>query len=160
MAAVVNACKIVNKKLENIKVVVNGAGSAAIAVVKLLLSMGIKNAILCDRRGIIYEGRTEGMNSAKEAIAKITNRDILKGTLADALKGADVFIGLSGPGLVTKEMVMGMNPDPIIMAMANPVPEIMPDEAKAGAKVICTGRSDFLTRLTMFSLFQEYSEVH
>lgn len=144
MAAVVNACKIVNKKLENIKVVVNGAGSAAIAVVKLLLSMGIKNAILCDRKGIIYEGRTEGMNSAKEAIAKITNRDILKGTLADALKGADVFIGLSGPGLVTKEMVMDMNPDPIIMAMANPVPEIMPEEAKeAGAKVICTGRSDF-----------------
>lgn len=144
MAAVVNACKILNKKLENIKVVVNGAGSAAIAVVKLLLSMGIKNAILCDRKGIIYEGRTEGMNSAKEAIAKITNRDILKGTLADALKGADVFIGLSGPGLVTKEMVMDMNPDPIIMAMANPVPEIMPEEAKeAGAKVICTGRSDF-----------------
>ncbi|NLT95965.1 MAG: NAD-dependent malic enzyme [Clostridia bacterium] len=144
MAAVVNACKIVNKRLEDIKVVVNGAGAAAIAVVKLLLSMGITNAILCDRNGIIYEGRAEGMNKAKEEIAKVTNRAMLKGTLADALVGADVFIGLSGPGVVTKEMVKSMNPDPIVMAMANPVPEIYPDEAKeAGAKVICTGRSDF-----------------
>lgn len=143
-AAVVNACKIVNKKLEDIKVVVNGAGAAGIAVTKLLLSMGIKNAILCDTRGIIYEGRTEGMNEAKNEIAKLTNRDMLKGTLADAMVGADLFFGLSGPGVVTKEMVESMNSDPIVMAMANPIPEIMPDEAKAaGAKVICTGRSDF-----------------
>lgn len=144
MAAVVNACRIVNKKLERIKVVVNGAGAAAIAVVKLLLSMGVENVILCDRTGAIYEGRAEGMNSAKEAIAKKTNKEKIAGKLADAMVGADVFIGLSGPGLVSKEMVKSMNTDPIIMAMANPVPEIMPEEAMAGgAKVICTGRSDF-----------------
>jgi len=144
MAAMVNACKITNKKIEEVKVVVNGAGAAAIAVVRLLLSMGVENVILCDRTGAIYEGRIEGMNSAKEAIAKLTNKEKITGKLADAMVGADVFIGLSGPGLVTKEMVKSMNPDPIIMAMANPVPEIMPDEAReAGAKVICTGRSDF-----------------
>ncbi|NLW23986.1 MAG: NAD-dependent malic enzyme [Clostridia bacterium] len=144
LAALLNSLKIVNKKLEDIKVVINGAGAAAIAIVKLLINTGVKNTILCDRRGIIYEGRTEGMNSAKEEIAKITNPEKLQGTLADALKGADVFIGVSGPGVVTKEMVASMNTDPIVMAMANPVPEIMPDEARAGgAKVICTGRSDF-----------------
>ncbi|MGI6227268.1 MAG: NAD(P)-dependent malic enzyme [Peptococcales bacterium] len=144
MAAMVNACKIVKKKLEDVKVVVNGAGAAAIAVVKLLLSMGVKNVILCDRTGTIYEGRAEGMNSAKESIAKQTNKEKVAGKLSDAMVGSDVFIGLSGPGLVNKEMVKSMNTDPIIMAMANPVPEIMPEEAmEAGAKVICTGRSDF-----------------
>jgi len=154
MSAVVNACKIVNKKVEDIKIVVNGAGSAAIAVVKLLLSMGVNNAILCDRTGIIYEGRTQGMNHAKEAISKQTNKGMVKGKLADAMVGADVFIGLSAPGVVSKEMVKSMSPDPIIMAMANPVPEIMPEEAKeAGAKVICTGRSDFPNQVNNVSAF-------
>ncbi|MGI6684731.1 MAG: NAD(P)-dependent malic enzyme [Bacillota bacterium] len=144
MAGLVNALKIVNKKLEDIKVITCGAGAAGIAIIKLLMSMGVKDVIMCDRRGAIYEGRKEGMNPEKEAIAKITNRGMEKGSLADAFKGADVFIGVSGPGLVTKEMVASMNKDAIVMAMANPIPEIMPEEAKeAGAAVICTGRSDF-----------------
>jgi malate dehydrogenase (oxaloacetate-decarboxylating) len=144
MAGLINALKIVNKKVEDIKVVTSGAGAAGVAVIKLLMSMGVKNVIMCDRKGIIYEGRAEGMNVAKEEMAKITNRQMQKGTVADAFKGADVFVGVSGPGLVTKEMVASMNPGAIIMAMANPTPEIMPDEAKeAGAVVICTGRSDF-----------------
>ncbi|MFZ5943973.1 MAG: NAD(P)-dependent malic enzyme [Bacillota bacterium] len=154
MAGLVNACKIVNKKVEEVKVVVNGAGASAIAVVKLLISMGIANVILCDRTGAIYEGRTEGMNSAKEAMAKITNKDKVQGKLADALVGADIFIGLSGPGLVTQEMVKNMNPDPIVMAMANPTPEIMPEEAiAAGAKVVCTGRSDYPNQVNNVSAF-------
>ncbi|HHT63767.1 MAG: NAD(P)-dependent malic enzyme [Bacillota bacterium] len=144
MAGLVNALKIVNKKLEDIKVITCGAGAAGIAIIKLLIHMGVKDVIMCDRRGTIYEGRTEGMNPEKEEIAKITNRDMVKGSLADAFKGADVFIGVSGPGLVTKEMIASMNKGAIVMAMANPIPEIMPDEAKeAGAAVICTGRSDF-----------------
>jgi len=144
MAGLVNALKIVDKKLENIKVVTNGAGAAGIAIIKLLLSMGVQDVVMCDRRGIIYEGRPEGMNSAKEEIAKVTNRDKQSGSLTDALKGADVFIGVSGPELVKPEMVKDMADGSIIMAMANPEPEIMPDLAKeAGASVICTGRSDF-----------------
>ncbi len=144
MASIINALRIVDKKLEQIKVVTNGAGAAGIAIIKLLLSMGVKDVVMCDRRGIIHEGRQQGMNPAKEEIAKVTNRDKLKGTLADALPGADVFIGVSGPGLVTPDMVKSMAGNAIIMAMANPVPEIMPDLAKqAGAKVVCTGRSDF-----------------
>ncbi|MBO8167572.1 MAG: NAD-dependent malic enzyme [Thermoanaerobacteraceae bacterium] len=144
MAGLVNALKIVGKRLEEIRVVTNGAGAAGIAIIKLLLSMGVRDVIMCDRRGIIYEGRPEGMNPAKEEIAKVTNREKRSGTLADALQDADVFIGVSGPNLVTKDMVRSMAKEPIIMAMANPVPEIMPDEAKeAGAKVVCTGRSDF-----------------
>lgn len=154
MAALVNACKIVNKKFEKVKVVVNGAGASATAVVKLLISMGIQNVILCDRKGVIYEGRTEGMNSAKEKMAKITNKEKIKGKLAEAIAGADVFIGLSGPGLVTKEMVKSMNPDPIVMAMANPTPEIMPEEAReAGARVVCTGRSDYPNQVNNVSAF-------
>ncbi|MDK2822352.1 MAG: hypothetical protein PWQ67_530 [Clostridia bacterium] len=154
MAALVNACKIVNKKFEKVKVVVNGAGASATAVVKLLISMGIQNVILCDRTGVIYEGRTEGMNSAKEKMAKITNKEKIKGKLAEAIAGADVFIGLSGPGLVTKEMVKSMNPDPIVMAMANPTPEIMPEEAReAGARVVCTGRSDYPNQVNNVSAF-------
>jgi len=154
MAGLVNACKIVKKEIEEMKVVVNGAGASAIAVVKLLMSMGIQHVIMCDRRGAIYEGRTEGMNSAKEAIAKITNREKKSGSLADVMVGTDVFIGLSGPGLVTKEMVKSMNKDPIVMAMANPTPEIMPEEAKeAGAKVICTGRSDYPNQVNNVSAF-------
>jgi len=144
MAGLVNALKIVNKKLDEIRVITCGAGAAGIAIIKLLMSMGVKDVIMCDRRGTIYEGREEGMNQEKEEIARITNRGMIKGSLTDAFKGADVFIGVSGPGLVTKEMVAAMNPGAIVMAMANPTPEIMPEEAKeAGAAVICTGRSDF-----------------
>lgn len=154
MAAMTNACRLVGKELSEIKVVINGAGAAAIAIVKLLLSMGVNNAILCDRQGIIYEGRMEGMNPAKEAIAKRTNRAILKGSLADALVGADVFLGVSAPGVITGEMVRTMATDPIIMAMANPVPEIMPDEAlAAGARIVGTGRSDFPNQINNVSAF-------
>jgi len=144
MAGMINALKIVGKKVEDVKVVTCGAGAAGVAVIKLLMSMGVKDVIMCDREGMIYEGRPTGMNSAKDEMAKITNRQMLKGSMADAFKGADVFVGVSGPGLVTKEMIAAMNPGAIVMAMANPTPEIMPDEAKeAGAAVICTGRSDF-----------------
>jgi len=123
---------------------VNGAGAAGIAVTKLLMTVGVKDAILCDSKGAIYEGRPFGMNPYKNEIAALTNRGKLQGQLADALRGADVFIGLSVAGCVTREMVAGMAKDAVIFAMANPVPEIMPDEAKAGgAKVMATGRSDF-----------------
>ncbi|ATW28386.1 NAD-dependent malic enzyme [Candidatus Formimonas warabiya] len=144
MAGLINALKIVHKKLDQIRVITCGAGAAGIAVIKLLMSMGVKDVIMCDRTGIIYEGRKNGMNPEKEEIARITNRGRLEGTLADAFKGADVFIGVSGPGLVTKEMVAAMNPGAIVMAMSNPTPEIMPEDAQeAGAAVICTGRSDY-----------------
>ncbi|MGI6066135.1 MAG: NAD(P)-dependent malic enzyme [Bacillota bacterium] len=144
MAGMINALKIVGKKLDEIRVITSGAGAAGVAIIKLLMSMGVKDVIMCDRKGIIYEGRPEGMNQAKEEMAKITNRQMMKGSAADAFKGADVFIGVSGPGLVTPEMVASMNKGAIIMAMANPTPEIMPEEAiAAGAAVVCTGRSDF-----------------
>lgn len=144
MAGLVNALKIVHKSLDQIRVITCGAGAAGIAIIKLLMNMGVKDVIMCDRRGTIYEGRKEGMNGEKEEIARITNRGMVKGSLADAFKGADVFIGVSGPGLVSKEMVAAMNPGAIVMAMSNPTPEIMPEDAKAaGAAVICTGRSDF-----------------
>lgn len=143
-AGLLNALKLVNKKIEEIRVVANGSGAAGVAIVKLLLHMGVKDIILCDTKGIIYEGRPEGMNSFKEEMAQITNKDQMKGSLANALVGADVFVGVSAAGAVTKDMVRSMNNDPIIFAMANPIPEIMPDEAKeAGALVIGTGRSDF-----------------
>lgn len=143
VAALINAVKIVDKRLSDIRIVINGAGAAGIAITKLLLSLGVKDVILCDRRGAIYAGRQEGMNPAKEEIAQLTNKKQRKGTLADVMKGTDVFMGVSGPNMVAKEMVASMD-EPIIMAMANPVPEIMPeDAAQAGAKVICTGRSDF-----------------
>ena len=144
LAGLTNALKLVGKKLEEVKVVVNGAGAAAIAITKLLITAGLKDVILCDRRGAIYEGRAEGMNPVKEEMAKITNLDKKAGTLADMLVGADVFIGVSAPGMVTTEMVKTMNKDAIIFACANPTPEIFPDDAKAGgARVIATGRSDF-----------------
>ncbi|WP_026573387.1 NAD(P)-dependent malic enzyme [Bacillus sp. UNC438CL73TsuS30] len=144
VAGLINALKLANKKIEDIQVVVNGAGAAGVAIVKLLLHMGVKDVILCDTKGIIYEGRTSGMNPFKEEMAQITNWEKKQGTLTDALEGADVFIGVSAAGAVTKEMVRSMQCDPIIFAMANPVPEIMPDEAKeAGALVVGTGRSDF-----------------
>lgn len=135
--------KVVNKKIEDVKVVVNGAGAAGTAIAKLLLSTGVKNLIACDKVGILYEG-IEEVDNAKKELGKITNPNKLKGSLADALVGADVFIGVSAPGIVSQAMVKSMNNDSILFAMANPTPEIMPDEAKAaGAKVIGTGRSDF-----------------
>lgn len=142
-AALVNALKVVDKKIENIKVVINGAGSAGIAIAKLIMKMGVKNLILCDSSGIICEG-DERLNSAKAEMAKITNLEHIKGSLADAMRGTDVFIGVSAPNVVSEEMVGSMNKDSIVFAMSNPTPEIMPDKAKsAGARVIGTGRSDF-----------------
>ena len=143
MAAMLNALKLAGKKIEDISVVVNGSGAAGIAITKLLMSKGLKKVILCDRKGAIYEGR-DGLNPIKEEMAKISNLEKKAGSLADVVKGADVFIGVSAPGSLTQEMVRTMAKDPIIFAMANPVPEIMPDEAAAaGAKIIGTGRSDF-----------------
>ena len=143
-AGLLNALRVVGKKAEEVKIVVNGAGAAAISITKLLFSGGFRDITLCDRKGAIYEGRQEGMNPIKEEMAKITNREKKAGSLADVLKGADVFIGVSAPGCVTTEMVKTMAKDPIIFACANPTPEIFPDDAKAGgAAVIATGRSDF-----------------
>ena len=144
LAGLTNALRLVGKKKEDVRIVTSGAGAAAISIVKLLLSAGFKNVTMCDRNGAIYEGREKGMNWVKEEMALITNREKRQGTLADMLVGADVFIGVSAPGQVTKEMVQTMNKDAIIFACANPTPEIFPDEAKAGgARVIATGRSDF-----------------
>ena len=143
MAAMINALKVVGKKIDEIKVVTSGAGAAGIAIIKLLISMGLKNVIMCDRKGAIYKGR-EGLNKEKEEMAEISNRNMEKGSLADVIKGADVFIGVSAPGTVTQEMIHTMASNPILFTMANPTPEIMPEEAKAaGAAVIGTGRSDF-----------------
>lgn len=143
LAAMSNALKLVGKKIEDISVVVNGSGAAGIAITKLLMSKGLKKVILCDTKGAIYEGR-EGLNPIKEEMAKISNLQKIKGTLKDVIVGADVFIGVSAPGSLTKEMVKTMAKDPIVFAMANPVPEIMPDEAKeAGVAIMGTGRSDF-----------------
>ena len=142
-AAMLNALKLTGKQLSEIKVVTSGAGAAGIAIIKLLISLGLKNVIMCDRTGAIYEGR-EGLNAEKQEMAKISNRNMEKGSLADVIKGADVFIGVSAPGTVTEEMVKSMAENPILFPMANPVPEIMPDVAKAaGAAVVGTGRSDF-----------------
>ena len=143
LAGLTNALKVVGKKKEDVKIVTSGAGAAAIAIVKLLLSSGFKNVTMCDRRGAIYAGR-DGLNWIKEEMAQVTNLDKKAGSLADMLVGADVFIGVSAPGMVTKEMVQTMNKDAIIFACANPTPEIFPDEAKAGgARVVSTGRSDY-----------------
>nr|WP_325296130.1 malic enzyme-like NAD(P)-binding protein [uncultured Oscillibacter sp.] len=143
LAGLTNALKVVGKKKEDVKVVTSGAGAAAISIVKLLLSAGFKNVTMCDRKGAIYQGR-EGLNWIKEEMAQVTNLEKKPGTLADALVGADVFIGVSAPGTVTTEMVKTMNKDAIVFACANPTPEIFPDEAKAGgAAVVSTGRSDF-----------------
>ena len=143
LAGVINALKVVGKKMEDIKIVTSGAGAAGIAIIRLLISMGLKNVIMTDRKGAIYEGR-EGLNPIKEEMAKITNKVHEKGTLAEVIKGADVFIGVSAPGTLTQDMVRTMAKDPIIFACANPTPEIFPDEAKAaGAAVVSTGRSDY-----------------
>ncbi len=144
LAGLTNALRVVGKKKEDVKIVVNGAGAAAISITRLLLTAGFPDITLCDRKGAIYEGRAEGMNPVKEEMAKVTNRSRKAGSLKDLLVGADVFIGVSAPGMVTTEMVKTMNRDAIIFACANPTPEIFPDEAKAGgARVVSTGRSDF-----------------
>lgn len=144
LAGVINALKITGKKKEDVKVVFNGAGAAAISIAKLLLSYGFRNIIMCDTKGAIYEGRGFGMNPIKEEMAQLTNKEKKSGTLADMLAGADIFIGVSAPKAVTTDMVRTMNKDAIIFACANPTPEILPDEAKAGgARVVATGRSDF-----------------
>lgn len=143
LAGIINGLKVVKKEKENCKVIVNGAGSAGIAITKLLLTYGFKNVTLCDKVGIVGKD-TEGLNWMQKKMTEVTNPDNLSGNLADALKGADIFVGVSAPGIVTPEMVASMNKDAIIFAMANPVPEIMPDIAKAaGARVVGTGRSDF-----------------
>lgn len=143
LAGLINALKVVGKKIEDIKVVVNGPGAAGTAIVKLLLSSGVKNIIACDKLGTLYRGN-ENLDETKRGLAKITNPDNVQGTLADAMVGADVFIGVSAPGVLSQDMVRSMNKDSILFAMANPTPEIMPEEAKtAGARVIGTGRSDF-----------------
>lgn len=144
LAGLLNALKVVGKEKENVRIVTSGAGAAAVSIVRLILSAGFKNVVMCDRNGAIYEGRKEGMNWTKEEMAQCTNSEKRKGTLAEMLVGADIFIGVSAPGLVTSDMVRSMAEDAIVFACANPTPEIFPDEAKAaGAKVVATGRSDF-----------------
>ena len=143
LAGIMNALKLVGKKLEEVKIVTSGAGAAGIAIIRLLMSMGLRNVIMTDRQGAIYEGR-ENLNAIKEEMARITNFEHAKGSLAEVIKGADIFIGVSAPGTLTGEMVKTMAKDPIIFACANPVPEIFPEEAKAaGAAVVSTGRSDY-----------------
>ena len=143
LAGMMNALKVVGKKKEEVRIVTSGAGAAAISIVKLLLSAGFKNVIMCDRKGAIYEGR-EGLNWIKEEMSHVTNLEKKTGSLADVIQGADIFIGVSAPGTMTTEMVKSMNRDAIIFACANPTPEIFPDDARAGgARVIATGRSDF-----------------
>ena len=142
-AALINATKIIGKDLGECKAVINGSGAAGTAIAKLLMTLGLKDVILCDRTGAIYEGR-ENLNASKAEIAKVTNRGMVKGGLKDAIVGTDIFIGVSAPGVLTEDMIKTMHKDPIVLAMANPTPEIMPDEAKAaGAKIVGTGRSDF-----------------
>ena len=144
LAGLLNALKVVGKKPEEIRLVVNGAGAAAVSVTRLLLSAGVNDITLCDRHGAIYAGRSEGMNWIKEELAQVTNLPRTSGSLREVLPGADVFIGVSAPGVVTREMVQTMNRDAVIFACANPTPEIFPDEAKAGgAAVVATGRSDY-----------------
>ena len=146
-AAMINALKLTGKKLEEQRAVVSGAGAAGVACTKLLMSMGLKEVILCDRKGAIYKGR-DGLNAIKAEMAEISNTNMVRGSLADVLKGADIFIGVSGPGIVSPEMIKSMNKNPIVFAMSNPVPEIMPDLAiQAGAAVVGTGRSDFANQI-------------
>ncbi len=143
LAGLVNALKLTGKEMSNVRVIVNGAGAAGIAIIRLLERFGVKDIIMCDSKGAIYEGRPNGMNDMKELIAKFTNHEKKSGSLAEVIYGTDVFIGVSVAGALTEEMIRSMNEDPIIFAMANPIPEIAPDEAKeAGAKVVGTGRSD------------------
>lgn len=144
LAGLINALKVVQKNLEDIKVVTSGAGAAGIAIIKLLMAVGLKNVIMCDSKGAIWDGRTEGMNAYKQAIAKATNPERIKGGLAEAIRGADVFIGVSAPNSLNEDMIKSMAKDPIIFAQANPIPEIWPLQRAydAGARVVATGRSD------------------
>lgn len=147
LAGMFNACKLTGRKLKDLKVVINGAGAAGVAIVKLLFEAGVKEVIMCDSRGIIHKGRTD-LNDTKKKMSKLTNKSNVTGNLEDAVKDSDVFIGVSAPGVLTQEMVKTMTKDPIIFAMANPTPEIMPDEAReAGARIIATGRSDFANQI-------------
>lgn len=147
LAGMFNACKLTGRKLKDLKVVINGAGAAGVAIVKLLFEAGVKEVIMCDSRGIIHKGRTD-LNETKKKMSKLTNKSNVTGDLEDAIKNSDVFIGVSAPGVLTQEMVKTMTKDPIIFAMANPTPEIMPDEAReAGARIIATGRSDFANQI-------------
>ncbi|MEP2446887.1 MAG: NADP-dependent malic enzyme [Balneola sp.] len=147
LAGMFNACKLTGRKLKDLKVVINGAGAAGVAIVKLLFEAGVKEVIMCDSRGIIHKGRTD-LNDTKKKMSKLTNKSNVTGDLEDAVKDSDVFIGVSAPGVLTQEMVKTMTKDPIIFAMANPTPEIMPDEAReAGARIIATGRSDFANQI-------------
>lgn len=164
LAGVLNALKLVGKKLEDVKIVTSGAGAAGIAIIRLLISMGLKNVIMTDRRGAIYRGR-DGLNHIKEEMAEITNGNMEKGSLAEVIQGADVFIGVSAPGTLTKDMVHTMAKEPIIFACANPTPEIFPEEAKAaGAAVVSTGRSDYPNQvnnvLCFPGLFRGALDVH
>jgi len=144
LAAIINALKIVNKKFAEVEIVVNGAGAAGVSITRLLNKFGVKNIVLCDTQGAIYQGRSVGMNSEKLLIAKETNIRNEKGSLQEVLAGKDIFIGVSAPGTVTKEMIQSMNKEPLVFALANPIPEIFPEEAKAaGARIVGTGRSDF-----------------
>lgn len=153
LAGLTNALKIVNKKMEDVKIIMSGAGAAAISITRLLITAGAKNIILCDRTGAIYEGR-ENLNWIKEEMSHITNRNKEKGSVSDVIKNADVFIGVSAPGLLTKEMVATMNKDAIIFACANPTPEIFPEDAiSAGARVVATGRSDFPNQINNLLAF-------
>lgn len=152
-AGLINAAKLTGREMGSMRIVMSGAGAAGLAIATLLTHMGFGDVVVCDRKGAIVEGR-EGLNPYKEQVAKITNREHRTGTLADVMKGADVFLGVSQPGLVTREMVASMADDPIIFAMANPTPEIMPDEARAGgAAVIATGRSDFPNQINNVLVF-------
>lgn len=148
LAGLINALKVVKKDVKNIRIVISGAGAAGIAIAKLLLKYGAKDIVMIDRMGIIYEGRDEGMNWVKKEMAKITNREKIKGNIRDAMKNADVFIGVSAPNIITEEDILTMKPDPIVFAMANPIPEIMPDRAMScGCYIFATGRSDFPNQL-------------
>ncbi len=153
LSALINALKIVNKKKEDIKMVINGAGAAGIAITKLLLSYGVKDITLCDKMGILHKG-AQGMSYAQEEMTNLTNKEGLEGSLADAMKNADVFVGVSAPNVVTSEMVSTMAHDAIVFAMANPTPEIFPDEAKkGGARIVGTGRSDFNNQINNVLVF-------
>ena len=144
VSALLNAYKYLGRDLKTAKIVINGAGAAGQAIARLLFSYGIQTVVLCDTTGAVYEGRNENMNPYKDALAKVSNRQKEKGTLAQIIKGKDIFIGVSAPGSLTQDMIKSMSKGPVIMAMANPVPEILPDEAiAAGARIVCTGRSDF-----------------
>ena len=153
LAGLTNALRVVGKRLEDVKIVLSGAGAAAISICKLLMKAGVRDITLCDRQGAIWEGR-EGLNGAKTAMAKVTNRAMRKGSLAEVMEGADLFIGVSGPGIVTQEMVRSMSPQAMVFALSNPVPEIMPELAlAAGAKVVATGRSDFPNQINNLLVF-------